>query len=153
MLGLRGMGTSSRGLAVLAGAVLALALAGLGTWWWLESREREAASAYLGAMKNLPVDGALAPEARAAAIQGLEAALARYPSAALAPLAAYELGNLRWAERDWARADARTGRHRLHVGGGAELGARGGRVPGRVERTRSSGLPVRGPPAGPRPSL
>lgn len=106
MLGLGGTWLSTRWIAALVGVLVAATLAGIGLWWWLETREREAASAYLTAMKNLPVNGTLSPEARAAAAQGLEAALARYPSSPLAPLAAYELGNLRWAERDWARARA-----------------------------------------------
>lgn len=106
MLGLPASRLSTRLLAALAGALVAAALAGFGLWWWLESREREAAAAYLSAMKNIPVNGALTPEARAALVQGLEAALARYPASPLAPLAAFELGNLRWAERDWARARA-----------------------------------------------
>jgi len=46
------------------------------------------------------------PEARSAAARSLEAVLARYPSAAMAPLGAYELGNARYAERDWGRARA-----------------------------------------------
>jgi tetratricopeptide (TPR) repeat protein len=46
----------------------------------------------------------LSPEARAAISRDLESALAQYPSASVAPDAAYELGNLRYAERDWARA-------------------------------------------------
>jgi len=44
------------------------------------------------------------PEARAAAIQGLEAVLGRYPSAPGAAEAAYELGNLRYAAGAWAGA-------------------------------------------------
>src|SRR5207249_8979357 len=36
----------------------------------------------------------------------LETALPRDPSAAMAPLGAYELGNVRSGERDWARARA-----------------------------------------------
>lgn len=104
---LAGPWLSTRLIIVLSGALAAVLLAGFGLWWWLESREREAASAYLTAMKNLPLtDGALPAEARAAAARNLEAALARYPSSPLAPLAAYELGNLRWAERDWTRARA-----------------------------------------------
>lgn len=106
MLGLGRTWLSTRWIAALVGVLVAAILAGIGLWWWLETREREAASAYLTAMKKLPVNGALSPEARAAAAQGLEAALARYPSSPLAPLAAYELGNLRWAERDWALARA-----------------------------------------------
>jgi tetratricopeptide (TPR) repeat protein len=97
---------STRLIVALVGAALAAALAGLGLWWWLDAQEREAVAAYLAAMKNLPADGAPAPEARAAAARELEAALARYPSSSLAPLAAYELGNLRYAERDWTRARA-----------------------------------------------
>jgi tetratricopeptide (TPR) repeat protein len=48
--------------------------------------------------------GSLTAEARAAVARDLEAVLARYPSAALAGQAAWELGNLRYAERDWERA-------------------------------------------------
>jgi tetratricopeptide (TPR) repeat protein len=46
----------------------------------------------------------LTPDARAAIARDLEGALAQYPSASIAPEAAYELGNLRYAERNWAGA-------------------------------------------------
>ena len=97
---------STRLIVVVVGAAMAAALAGFALWWWLDAREREAVTAYLAAMKNVPADGTPAPEVRAAAARELEATLARYPSSSLAPLAASELGNLRYAERDWARARA-----------------------------------------------
>jgi tetratricopeptide (TPR) repeat protein len=87
------------GVAILAGL-------GAGAWLWTEARERRAAGVYVPALAQLAAarSTALSPEARAAISRDLESALAQYPSASLAPDAAYELGNLRYAERDWARA-------------------------------------------------
>lgn len=89
------------GLIVLAGI-------GIGTWFWSQEQDRHATAAYVEAMNRLGGNAASPPtaEARAAAARSLEEALARYPSAAMAALGAYELGNLRYGERDWGRARA-----------------------------------------------
>ncbi|HBH03804.1 MAG: hypothetical protein A2W08_05335 [Candidatus Rokubacteria bacterium RBG_16_73_20] len=97
---------SPRALLVGAGAVLALGLLAMGGWFWRDAAQRQAQAAYAAAMTGAqPGRGAQAtPEARAAAIQGLEAVLGRYPSAPGAAEAAYELGNLRYAAGAWAGA-------------------------------------------------
>jgi tetratricopeptide (TPR) repeat protein len=91
-------------LAVLA--ILAGATGGL--WIWSERAEQHAASAYLGVLGRLSTapSGGLDPAVRSELIRDLEGALARYPSAGPAAEAAYELGRLRFAEREYARARA-----------------------------------------------
>jgi tetratricopeptide (TPR) repeat protein len=93
---------------LLAGGVgvLLLAVLGLGAWLWAEARERRAVGLYLEPLARLAMTrgGELSAEARAAIARELESALGQYPSASMAPEAAYELGNLRYAERDWAGA-------------------------------------------------
>ena len=92
-------------LGVIAGLIL-LAGVGIGAWFWSEEQDRRATTAYVEALNQLGGTGAAPPppETRSAAARSLEAALARYPSAAMAALGAYELGNVRYGERDWARA-------------------------------------------------
>jgi tetratricopeptide (TPR) repeat protein len=94
-------------LATLLGLV-ALAGAAGGVWLWSERAEQQAAAAYAAPLVRLSTapTGSLDAAARSALIRDLEAALARYPSAGLAAEAAYELGRLRFAERDYARARA-----------------------------------------------
>jgi tetratricopeptide (TPR) repeat protein len=94
-------------LGVIAGVIL-LAGVGIGAWFWSEEQDRRATAAYVEVMNRLGGNAASppSPEARAAAARSLEVVLARYPSAAMAPLGAYELGNVRYGERDWARARA-----------------------------------------------
>jgi tetratricopeptide (TPR) repeat protein len=93
---------------LLAGGVgvLLLAVLGLGAWLWAEARERRAVGLYLEPLARLAMTrgGELSAEARAAIARELESALGQYPSASMAPEAAYELGTLRYAERDWAGA-------------------------------------------------
>jgi len=91
---------------VAAGAVAAVvAAAAGGAWWWSAAAAQRAMSAYAAALAQAQQAQASAA-ARAAAVAGLEAALARYPSAAVADQAAFELGNLRYRDRDWPRARA-----------------------------------------------
>jgi len=92
---------------VVAGLIL-LAGISFGAWFWSEGQDRRATAAYVEAINRLGGNPASPPppETRAAAARSLEAVLARYPSAAMAPLGAYELGNARYSERDWARARA-----------------------------------------------
>lgn len=88
--------------------VVGLGIAGAGFWVWSERAEQQAAAAYatpLARLSGMP-PGPLDPSLRGALIRDLEAALARYPSAGPAAEAAYELGRLRFAEREYARARA-----------------------------------------------
>jgi tetratricopeptide (TPR) repeat protein len=111
-------GVSAR--AVIAGALVALAVGVLvaGAWWWSAQQARRAEAAYAGALAKLERGsrGELEPGIRAAVAAELEAALAQHPGAATAPLAAYELGNLRFAAREWARA---RGAYELAIARGA----------------------------------
>lgn len=99
---------SPRVLAALIVGVVLVAALGVAGWLWSVSQQQGAAAAYasvLGRVASTPAQP-LAPEARATAQRELETALARYPSGALAGQAAYMLGNLRYADRDYPRARA-----------------------------------------------
>lgn len=89
-------------------AILAMALLVGGAWWWSDLHARRVEAAYAAALARVEqtVAQQTPPEARATALKDLEATLTRYPSARMAAQAAYELGNLRFADRDWARARA-----------------------------------------------
>jgi tetratricopeptide (TPR) repeat protein len=94
-------------LLAAAGVGLALlAVAAAGGWLWSEARERRAAAAYAGPLARLSTarGSPLTPATRAAIARDLEAALAQQPAAGPAAQAAFEVGNLRAAERDWPRA-------------------------------------------------
>src|SRR6266403_518543 len=83
-------------LGVIAGVIL-LAGVGIGAWFWSDEQDRRATAAYVQAINQLSPSGPpLTAETRANAARSLETALARYPSAAMAPLGAYELGNVRF---------------------------------------------------------
>jgi tetratricopeptide (TPR) repeat protein len=99
---------SGRVLALGAGAVVLLAALGAAGWMWSAAQEARASAAYAPVLARLASTPGLPPsaEARAIAERDLEAALARYPSAAVAGEAAYSLGNLRYAGRDYPRARA-----------------------------------------------
>jgi tetratricopeptide (TPR) repeat protein len=88
----------------VAGVLLA-GVAG-GAWLWSAAQHRQATEAYADALARLGSSRGPqpSPDVRAAAVRDLEAALARHPAAALAPQAAYELGNLRYADRNYAGA-------------------------------------------------
>lgn len=97
---------SPRVLVTTGVAVIVLGALGAGAWLWADLAERRAAAAYAEPLARLADAraGSLTPEARAAIAGDLEAVMARYPSAALAAQAAWELGNVRYAQRDWGRA-------------------------------------------------
>lgn len=82
-------------------------LVGVG-WLWTTTQQQRGSSAYaatlLQARQSETPDAG--PQARAAAMSDLERVLAEYPSNAMAPQAAYALGNLRFAagQYDGARA-------------------------------------------------
>jgi tetratricopeptide (TPR) repeat protein len=99
---------SQRTLLVLAVAVLAVLALGGAAWFWYAAAQSRSMAAYADVLVR--VAGALGaeatPEARAAAARDLEAILARHPSAAAAPQAAYYLGNLRYDAGQYAAARA-----------------------------------------------
>lgn len=88
-------------------AVVAVGL-GLGGWFWAGARERRALAAHVGVMTRAQtaLSGQSTPDERTAAIRDLEGLLAAHPSAATVPHAAYALGNLRYASREYAAARA-----------------------------------------------
>jgi tetratricopeptide (TPR) repeat protein len=88
-----------------AGVVL-VALLALGGWVWYEAQQRRVLGAHAEVMARVQAaEASEAPaEAKAAAVRDLEQLLARYPSARTVPQAAYELGNLRFALRQYAGA-------------------------------------------------
>jgi tetratricopeptide (TPR) repeat protein len=97
----------SRQTIVVGVAVVLLALLlGVGGWYWQASQERQATGLYATALARVQQSRAAqsAPESRAAAIKDLEAALQSYPSASSAPQAAYELGGLKYQDRQYAAA-------------------------------------------------
>jgi tetratricopeptide (TPR) repeat protein len=87
-------------------ALVILAAAALGGWYWYDTQQHRIAAAYAEAMTR--AQAAHAPQAtadaRARAAQDLEHVIAQYPSGASAAEAAYELGNLRYAARQYAPA-------------------------------------------------
>jgi tetratricopeptide (TPR) repeat protein len=92
---------------VLAGVVLVgVAAAASGGWYWYDVQQRRVAGAYAEVMTR--VYAAQAPQAsadtKASAQRDLEQILTQYPSAAPVGEAAFELGNLRYAARQWAPA-------------------------------------------------
>lgn len=97
-----------RNVLVVASGLVAILGIAAGVTLWLSAREQAAAAAYGEAIGR--AQAALGPRApagaAATAVLGLEAALGAYPRAGLAGLAAYELGNLRYALRDYDRAVA-----------------------------------------------
>lgn len=105
------LGLTWPSLRTLAGVGLAvLLLAGLAAsaWLWSNAQQERARQAYAGVLTRLASSQAsgTAPEVRAAAVRDLETTLTQYPGAAPAAHAAYELGNARYAERDYGRARA-----------------------------------------------
>ena len=99
---------SRRTLVALAVALLLVLVAGGAAWFWLAAERSRVMAAYADVLVRIaPAQRPQAtPEARAAATRDLEAILARYPSAAAAPQAAYDLGNLRYDASQYAAARA-----------------------------------------------
>lgn len=97
----------SRQAFVVGGAiVLGAILVGAGVWYWQASQQRQAAATYAAAMTLARSSRGpqVTPESRVLAARQLEAALQAYPSASMAGQAAYELGNLRYADQQYAAA-------------------------------------------------
>jgi len=97
---------SRRGLAILAACAAAAALLLVGGWAWYNSYQTRGIGAYAEALTRAQASQSPeAPgEARAQAIRELEAALAEYPANVAAVQAAYELGNLRYMDREYPAA-------------------------------------------------
>ena len=92
---------------VIGGVVTVLVLAAAtGGWYWYDHQQRRVASMYADVMTRVyAAQSPQAPaDARARAQQELEQLLMQQPSAAPVAEAAYELGNLRYAARQWAPA-------------------------------------------------
>ena len=97
---------STRTLLLAAAVLIFVGAAAAGGWYWYDTQQRRVAAAYATVMTR--VYAAQAPqataEARASAQRDLEQLLAQQPSAGPMAEAAYELGNLRYAARQWAPA-------------------------------------------------
>jgi tetratricopeptide (TPR) repeat protein len=98
----------ARTLVIAAVVVVVVIGLGLGGWFWVDARERRALSAHAVVMTRAQaaLSGQSTPDERAVAIRDIERLLAEHPSAATVPHAAYELGNLRYAGREYAAARA-----------------------------------------------
>jgi len=97
---------SRRALAMLGACAAAVALLLFGGWVWYNSYQTRGLGTYAEALTL--AQAGLSPEApaeaRTQAIRELEAALAEYPANVAAVQAAYELGNLRYLNREYAAA-------------------------------------------------
>jgi tetratricopeptide (TPR) repeat protein len=92
---------------VLAGVGLVVVTAGAGGgWYWYDTQQRRVAGAYAEVMTRVyaAVGPQAPPDAKVRAQRELEQILAQYPSATPVAEAAFELGNLRYAARQWALA-------------------------------------------------
>jgi len=94
---------SPRTLFVAAIAVVAAGLLAVGGWFWYSSGQHRAMSAYAAALTQAQSAQAT-PDAREAAIRGLESALTQYSSGPGAAEVAYQLGNLRFEAQQYAQA-------------------------------------------------
>ena len=96
----------TRTLGVAGAVAIVLAAAIAAGWYWYDTQQRRVAAAYAEVLTR--VYAAQSPQApadeRASAQQALEQILAQHPSAGPVAEAAYELGNLRYAARQWAPA-------------------------------------------------
>ena len=107
MRALRGMTLpTTRAVLIGVAAIVAVGVLGAGGWYWHATTQQRAMATYAQAMTR--TQAALGSEAtadaRAAAIRELEAALTQYPSGRGAAQVAYQLGNLRYQEQQYAPA-------------------------------------------------
>jgi tetratricopeptide (TPR) repeat protein len=92
---------------LLTGVIVVVVLAAaVGGWYWYDGQQRRVAGAYAEVMTRVyAAQSPQAPaDARARAQQELEQLLSQHPSGGPVAEAAYELGNLRYAARQWAPA-------------------------------------------------
>jgi tetratricopeptide (TPR) repeat protein len=96
----------SRRLVIAAIAGVLVVLAGAAVWLWQSTVESRGLAAYAEALSRVQASQAPrgSPEARVQAIRELEAVLAEYPSSSGAIEAAYQLGNFRYANREYQAA-------------------------------------------------
>ena len=97
---------SPRTLLIAAVAVLAAGVIAVGGWFWHSSGQQRAMSAYAVALTQAQaaLGPQATPDAREAAIRGLESALTQYSSGPGAAEVAYQLGNLRFDAQQYAQA-------------------------------------------------
>lgn len=97
---------SARTLVIGGVATVLVLAAATGGWYWYDNQQRRVAAMYADVMTRVyAAQSPQAPaDARARAQQELEQLLTQQPSAAPVAEAAYELGNLRYAARQWAPA-------------------------------------------------
>lgn len=109
---------SWRALLIAVAAILGLAALGLGGWLWYNVNQSRGLAAYADALTRAEAGQApnAPPAVRAQAIREIEAVLAEYPSSAAAADAAYQLGNLRYADREYSAA---RGAYGIVLAGGA----------------------------------
>ena len=90
----------------VAGVVVALGLIAIGGWAWYRSQESrgQAALAEAAALVRQASAPQAPLDARARAIKALEAVVSGHPRFSGLPQAAYQLGNLRYAEGQFAAA-------------------------------------------------
>jgi len=97
---------TTRAVLIGVAAIVAVGVLGAGGWYWHDTTQQRAMATYAEAMTR--TQAALGSEAtadaRAAAIRELEAALTQYPSGRGAAQVAYQLGNLRYQEQQYAPA-------------------------------------------------
>jgi TolA-binding protein len=110
---------SGRALIVTGAVVVGLVVLGLGAWLWISVSQSRGLAAYAEVLSRAEAGLVQnAPDAvRSQAIREIEAVLAEYPSSRLAPEAAYQLGNLRYANREYAAARAA---YEIALAGGAQ---------------------------------
>ncbi len=94
-----------RSLILAAACAAAGGLILFGGWFWYSAVQTRGLAAYAEAMTHAQASQAQGSgDARARAIRELEAVLAQYPSNVAAGQAAYELGNLRYLNREYPAA-------------------------------------------------
>ena len=97
---------STRAIVTAAGAVVLVAALGGGGWWWYRVEQRKVLATWAQIETRLiTARGPQAtPEQRAALITEVERFLNAHQSSTVTPLAAYDLGNLRFSAGQYAAA-------------------------------------------------
>jgi tetratricopeptide (TPR) repeat protein len=105
-LNLAALRLSLRTVVLTAVEMVMVAGIALEAWLWTAAQERRAAEAYSEVLTQAleARSGQATPQSKTAVAQALEGVMARYPSAAGASLAAFELGNLKYDLREYSAA-------------------------------------------------